>query len=126
MTNSAAPIGRPRPVGTTLLLWIVTLGIYGFWWIYYQYRDLKDFAGEGLSPAGGVVIQILIAPVNMFILANQVEQAYERDAKTPPVTTIWGLWFLLPIIGGIIWFVKVQGAINDYWVAHGAEPLGGS
>ncbi len=123
MTNSTAPIGRPRPVGVTLLLWIVTLGIYGFWWIYYQYRDFKDFTGTGLDPAVGVVIQFFVSPVNMFILASQIETAYERDAKTPPVRTIWGLWFLLPIIGGIIWFIKVQRAINDYWAAHGAEPI---
>jgi hypothetical protein len=122
MTEVSRPIGRPRGVGITLLLFIITLGIYGFWWIYYQYRDFKEFTGEGLSPGAGVVIQIFIGVVNMFILPSQIESAYQRDGKASPVSAIWGLWFLLPLIGGIIWFVKVQGAINDYWVAHGASP----
>lgn len=123
MTNATRPIGRPRPIGITLLLWIVTLGIYGFWWTYYQYRDFKGYTGVGLSPAAGVVIQILISVVNMFILPSQIQRAYESDGETSPVTALVGLWFLLPLIGWFVWFVKVQGAINRYWTAHGAESV---
>lgn len=123
MTAVTRPIGRPRPIGITLLLWIVTLGIYGFWWTYYQYRDFKGYTGVGLSPAAGVVIQILISVVNMFILPSQIQRAYESDGETSPVTALVGLWFLLPLIGWFVWFVKVQGAINRYWTAHGAESV---
>ena len=41
----------------------------------------------------------------------------------PPITMIWGLWFLLPIIGNIIWYVRIQKSINDYWTAHGVAPI---
>jgi len=30
------------------------------------------------------------------------------------------LWILLPIAGSIVWFVKVQGQLNDYWRSLGA------
>ena len=30
------------------------------------------------------------------------------------------LWWLLPIIGHIVWFVKVQNALNSYWESKGA------
>jgi len=36
------------------------------------------------------------------------------------VTGLTGFWVLIPIVGGIIWVVKVQGWLNKFWVAHGA------
>ena len=38
---------------------------------------------------------------------------------TPPITTLWGLWFLLPLIGNLIWYITIQRAINDFWQARG-------
>ena len=37
---------------------------------------------------------------------------YERDGRESPVSTLWGLWFLLPIIGHFIWYFKVQAALE--------------
>lgn len=46
----------------------------------------------------------------------------QEVSLTSPVTTMWGLWFLLSIIGGFIWHFNVQGALNDRWTARGAPP----
>ena len=59
----------------------------------------------------------------VFLMAGEVEQLYRREGKEPPITMIWGLWFLLPIIGNIIWYVRIQKSINDYWTAHGVAPI---
>jgi hypothetical protein len=59
----------------------------------------------------------------MFTIPNEVKNLYERDGRESPVSAIWGLWFLLPLIGNIIWYLKVQGALNDFWRSKGA--LGG-
>ena len=37
---------------------------------------------------------------------------------------IYGLWVLLPLIGPIIWFVQVQGALNEFWRSVGAPGPG--
>jgi hypothetical protein len=50
---------------------------------------------------------------------GEVEKAYRDEGREPPITTIWGLWFLLPLIGPIIWYVRIQNALNDYWTLHG-------
>lgn len=47
---------------------------------------------------------------------------YRARGWNPPVTTLTGLWVLLPLVGSIVWFVKVQGALNRYWTALGAPP----
>jgi hypothetical protein len=46
----------------------------------------------------------------------------DLDGGTSPVRGTTGLWFLLPLLGPLIWFVKVQGALNRYWESKGAQP----
>ena len=108
-------------VGLTILLMIVTLSIWGFFWTYRTNEDLKRYNGDGLGGVLGMIIYLLLSPVLMFTIPNEVKQSYERDGRTSPVSAIWGLWFLLPIIGNIIWYVKVQHALNDFWRSKGAE-----
>ena len=48
---------------------------------------------------------------------------HQADGREAPFTGWTGLWFLLPIVGGIVWFVKIQGALNRYWESKaGAAP----
>ena len=42
-----------------------------------------------------------------------------RTGSPPRITTIWGLWILLPLIGSIIWYVRIQNAIDEFWQARG-------
>ena len=107
-------------IGLTILLMIVTIGIWGFFWTYRTNEDLKRYNGDGLGGVLGVIIYLLLSPILMFTIPNEVKQSYERDGRTSPVSAIWGLWFLLPIIGNIIWYVKVQSAVTDFWRSKGA------
>jgi hypothetical protein len=111
--------GKRRNAGLTILVTIVTCGVWSFVWAFQNGEEMKRWSGEGLGGAFHLVITILISPVTMFMLAGEVEQLYRREGKEPPITTIWGLWFLLPLIGNIIWYLRIQGALNDYWTAHG-------
>lgn len=60
------------------------------------------------------------SPVAMFLMGNEVEQMYREAGEEPRITALWGLWFLLPIIGQFIWYVRMQNAINEFWQARGA------
>ena len=114
------PIGTRRSTGLTILVSIVTCGIWTLVWAYQNGKEIKDHTGTGLGGVAYLVITLLVSPVTMFLMANEVEELYRRDGKEPPITTIWGLWFLLPLIGPIIWYVRMQQSLNDYWTAHGA------
>jgi len=59
-----------------------------------------------------------------FLTSSETGKAYERRGQQPPVTAVTGCWILLPIVGGIIWFVKTNGALNDYWRSLGAPEPG--
>ena len=68
-----------------------------------------------------LVIYIFVSPVLMFTMPNEIKNMYERDGRPSPVSAIWGLWFLLPLIGNIIWYVKVQNSLNEFWTSKGAQ-----
>ena len=113
------PIGKPRSVGLTILVTIVTFGFWTWIWSYWNGEELKDYRRDGLGGVAYLVITIFISPVTMFLMANEVEKMYLDAGEQPRITTFWGLWFLLPLIGNIIWYVRIQNAINEYWQARG-------
>ncbi|HEX9695077.1 MAG TPA: DUF4234 domain-containing protein [Actinomycetota bacterium] len=113
-------VGIPRSVGTGILLSIVTLGIYTFVWTFKAHAEMKEHTGEGLGGGVGLLIYILVSPVTWFLIPSEIKRMYERDGRTSPVKATAGFWFLLSIIGAFIWFPKMQGALNAYWISKGA------
>jgi hypothetical protein len=117
------PVGHTRSIGLSILWAILTLGIYTFIWTYKTQEEIKRYSGNGVGGVIGLVIYILISPVTYFIVPSEVRYMYEDlDRQKSPVRGIHGLWVLLPLIGSIIWFVQVQGALNRYWESKGAPP----
>jgi len=117
--GASGQIGRPRSVGLTILLSIVTLGVWTWVWSYWNGDEIKTYRGEGLGGVAYLLFTIFFAPVTMFLAASEVERLYRQEGEEPRITALWGLWFLLPLIGNIIWYVRIQDAINVYWAAHG-------
>jgi Domain of unknown function (DUF4234) len=109
--------GKQRGIGVSLLLFLVTFGIYGLVWAYKTHDEIKRSSGIGVGGLAGVLIFLLVAPVTLFLLPHEVKQLAERRHKTSRVSALTGLWILLPLIGPIVWFVKVQGQLNDIWAA---------
>ena len=118
---SHGPIGKPRSVGLTILVAIVTFGIWTWVWSYMNGEELKNYRRSGLGGVGYLLLTIIFVPVTMFLMANEVEQMYLDAGEHPRITTLWGLWFLLPLIGNIIWYVRIQNAINEFWQARGGS-----
>lgn len=119
---ASAPVGKQRSIGVSILLFIVTLGFYGWYWAYMTQEETKQETGEGLGGVLGLVIWILIGAVSAFVIPSEVGKMFARAGKTSPVTGWTGLW-LMPfgifIVPAIVWFVKVQGALNTYWADKG-------
>ncbi len=107
--------GEQRSIGLAILLTIVTLGIYQFYWVYKTHAELKRYTGHGVGGLGGVLIFIIVGVVTPFLLGAETKQLIGRSS---PVSGWTGLWILLPLVGAIVWFAKVQGALNRYWAAH--------
>lgn len=120
-------IGKKRSILAPLLLPIVTLGIYSLVWLYKVYSE-ADYYCEGRVnvTSGGAAVGFLFIPFFNFIWGIMLL------FKTPGLLTKMQLadgipenqvkhyghygWFnLIPGIGGIIWIILTQSAINQYW-----------
>jgi hypothetical protein len=115
------PVGNTRSIGLSILWAILTLGIYTFVWTYKTHEEIKRYSGNGVGGVIGLVIYFLISPVTFFVVPSEIRYLYEElDGRPSPVRGVTGLWFLLPLLGTIVWFVKTQGALNRYWQSKGA------
>jgi hypothetical protein len=118
----AAPVGPPgqmRSPVTVILLSIVTLGIYGLFWYYRVFEDLKLRTGNGVGGVVGLILGLCIGIVNAFLLPFEIGNMYAQEGLAKPVTGLTGFWNLIPLVGWIIWVVKCQNAMNARWEASG-------
>jgi hypothetical protein len=126
--STSGPLGRPRGIGFAILVFIITLSLYGWYWAYKTQEEMKLHTGDGLGGVLGLVIWIVINPVSAFVIPSEVGKMYQRDGRVSPVTGWTGLWlypFGFLIIPAIVWFVKTQGALNRYWESksHTTAPM---
>jgi hypothetical protein len=122
-SGNTGPLGQPRGIGFGILLYVITLHFYSWYWAYKTQEEVKQHSGEGVGGVLGLVIWILITPVDAFVIPSEIGKMYARDGRAPPMSGWTGLWFFpfgFLIIPAIVWFVKVQGALNDYWGSKGA------
>jgi hypothetical protein len=114
------PLGKARSIGLTILLTIVTFGIWTFFWSYRTGEDLKRYRHDGLGGVAYALINLVFSPAVMFLMADEVAKLYQDAGEEPPITAVWGFWVLLPLIGHFIWYIRIQNALNTFWTVRGA------
>jgi hypothetical protein len=109
------PAGKVRNPWAVIGLSIITLGIYFLYWTYVSYDEMKRHSHEGIGGLIGLILGIFVGFVNAFLMPYEVGNIYAKSAQPKPVTGLTGFWVLIPLVGWIIWVVKVQGALNARW-----------
>jgi Domain of unknown function (DUF4234) len=120
---NTGPLGQKRGIGFGILMYIVTLHFYSWYWVYKTQDEVKNHSEQGLGGVLGLVIWILLLPVEAFVIPSEVGKMYEQDGQQRPLSGWTGLWlfpFGIFLIPAIVWFVKVQGALNRYWDSKAA------
>jgi hypothetical protein len=116
--GNTGPLGQPRGIGFGILLFIITLGFYSYYWVFKTEEEMKEHTGEGLGGVLGLVVWIVVGAVMAFVIPSEIGKMYRKDGQEQPITGWTGLWLFpgaILIIPAIVWFVKVQGALNRYW-----------
>src|SRR6266511_1264468 len=103
------PIGETRSIGLSILWFILTIGIYGFYWVYKTHEEIKRYSGNGIGGVIGLVIYIVISPVTSFVIPSEVRYMYEDlDAAKTRVRGNQSLCILLTINRPHNWFEHLQ------------------
>lgn len=121
--RNTGPVGQPRGIGFGILIFIITLGFYGWYWAFKTHEEIKQHTGEGLGGVLGLVVWIVAGFVSAFVIPSEIGKMYRNDGREPPVTGWAGLWLVpgaILVIPAIVWFVKLQGALNRYWTEKSA------
>jgi amino acid transporter len=113
--STTGPLGQPRGIGFGIIIFIITFGIYGIYWAFKTGEEIKQHSGIGLGGILSLIVWLVIGIVMFFEFPSEIGKMYKADGREAPVTGWTGLWILLPLAGGIVWFVKIQGALNRYW-----------
>src|SRR3954451_11035068 len=119
------PVGQVRSTGMSIFLYIITFGIYGWFWWYKVHDEMQRHrGGGGLGGPIALVLAIFVGIVMPYLTSDEVGGLYERRGQPRPVSALTGLWYFPGIfllgIGPIVWFVKTNGALNRYWESLGA------
>src|SRR4051794_9498847 len=96
------PPGRVRPTGVSILLFVVTFGIYGYVYNYKVHDEMKRHSGRGIGGGIALLLTFLANVAMPFLTPHEVGNLYERKGQRPPVRALTGLWALVPLIAGYV------------------------
>ncbi|MDT0278029.1 DUF4234 domain-containing protein [Blastococcus goldschmidtiae] len=118
------PVGTVRPTGIAILLFVVTLGFYSWYYVYVTHEEMKKHSGEGIGGVLALVLAVFVGLASPYLHSHEVGNLYDRRGQAKPVSAMTGLWVfpgMFILVGPIVWFVKSNGALNDYWRSLGAQ-----
>lgn len=123
-STTPGQVGKVRSTGLAILLAIVTFGIYVIYWFFAVHNEMKRHSGNGLGGGLALLLTIFVGFVMPYVTSNEVGNLRSGRGMEPKVSALTGLWSFpgsLILIGPLVWFVKTNGAINDYWTSQGAS-----
>lgn len=93
---------------------------FPWFWYYHVHSELQQRRQNGLGGGVALLLAIFLPFVMAFLTPSEVGALYSEERRPEPVSGVTGLWIFLPLVGGLVWFIKTNGAINRYWEASGA------
>jgi hypothetical protein len=117
-------VGQVRGTALQMLLFVVTLGIWGYVYFFRTHDEMKRHSGEGLGGVLALLVSQFATAASPFLLSHEVGGLYARDGRPRRVSALTGLWFfpgIFLLVGPIVWFVLTNSALNDYWRSRGAR-----
>ena len=125
MYGGGVPLGTVRNTAICIVLALVTCGIYTIYYYYKTHEEMKQHSGQGIGGVVALVLALFVGFVLPYVLSSEVGKLRQSRGQEERVSAVTGLWYFpgaLILIGPIVWFVKTNGALNDYWMSQGAQP----
>lgn len=135
-SQASGMAGKERAFIRGFLLAVVTLGLYGIYWLYKAHDEILTEHKVDEFPTGKFVlalipiVNIVGAPLYFIAFNENVNGARHKlglqEAMSNGEVLAWIIaGFIIPLIPVIVLFYKLQTAINEVWQATGTG-AGGS
>lgn len=118
-------IGKVRGTGLSIVLFLITCGIYGIYYYFVTHEEMKQHSNQGVGGLVALLLAIFVGIVNPFLLSAEVGNLRAGRGQEQRVSGMTGLWYfpgMFILVGPFIWFVKTNDALNEYWISQGAQP----
>ena len=109
---------KERSIATSIILSIVTCGIYGIYWLIVLNDEVKTVSKDNTLPTGGVVFLLTIVTCGIYGIywAYKIGQltAKAQADKKMPVKDNSMIYLILSIFGlSIVVYALVQNDLNE-------------
>lgn len=108
-----------RSIPLSIILSIVTVGLYAFYWIYTLTEDAHAAAGERTTASGGMVILFSLISCGIYSfywlykMGETIVMAKQRRNMTAD-TNLPIIYLVLALFGfGIVSYALIQSALNE-------------
>jgi Domain of unknown function (DUF4234) len=115
------PPGRVRPTGTSIALFILTVGIYGYVYNYQVHSEMKLHSGRGIGGGIALLLTFLANVAMPFVTPAEVGSLYARRGEREPVNGWTGLWVLVPAVAGYILLFVAVIAVTSVTASDGSS-----
>ena len=118
------PVGRTRGTGVSILLFVVTFGIYGLVYNYKVHSEMQRHSDRGIGGAIALLLTVIAGIAMPFVTSSEVGSLYVRRGDKPPVKAVTGLWALLSLVLAYLVYVIaiVAAAVGGTSVAQDGSP----
>ena len=109
---------QKRNIATCIILTIVTIGIYGLYWVAKITDESKLLAkDENSLPSGGIVVLLTIVTCGIYgfywaYKIGQIQYKAEKDHKIEEAKDNSVMYLVLEIVFSIIGWALMQNEIN--------------
>ena len=103
----------PRSIALSVILTIVTFGIYGLFWMYHLNNAINEMAQEPMATGGGTVVVLSLVTCGIYTLYWYYKMGERCDYIAQTHTSNNVLYLILGIFGlGIVSVALMQDTVN--------------
>ena len=116
-------IGEKRSPEKIIGLWVMTLGLYGIYWLATTFSELQANRKKGISGRSYALLAVLFPPLAVsacWLLPAYVGRLYAENGKLEHISSCWGAMLFLPTI--VLW--AIVGMSYLIISASGTGPYG--
>ena len=116
------PLGEERGVAVTIILILLTCGIWGFYLQYKMGQELNEHEGKGrINPGLDLLLSIVTCGLwGIWVMYKYPQTLYDItvEEEVPPVDLALPCLLLMIFGFGVVSFAILQNEMNKHWEAH--------